>query len=156
MTFAGFAMPRLLDKPLSKPAERGPVQTTTVRRSEAADLGECTAAGVHAIFTPTRLYICVAMEPKPDALAAQREADKREAAGLFEVDALWSAAAVNARWGKKAVLCSGDGQVLESAASGSRGMTDVGAKEAFFEFHMPERCPEELYLGCGSARLRVR
>ena len=156
MTIAGFAIPRLLDRPKAAQAQRRPVPATTMRRSETTDLGECIATGVHAIFSQTRMYICVAMEPKPDALAAQHRADQREAAGLFEVDMMWSAAAVNARWGRKATLCDAQGHVLESAVCGARGMTDAGAKEVFFEFHMPERCPDELYLSDGTAQIRIK
>ena len=156
MTIAGFAIPGLRGKLKGGQAAHRPLQTQTFRRSETADLGECVATGVHAIFSPLRMYICVSMEPKPEALAAQHEADQREAAGLFAVDAMWSAAAVNARWGRRAVLCTADGRALEGAVCGARGMTDAGAKEVFFEYHMPERCPDELYLSDGAARVRVR
>ena len=132
------------------------IRTTTARRSETADLGESIATGVHAIYGPVRLYLCVSMEPKPEALAAQREADRRQAAGMFKVDALWSAAAVNARWARRALLVDADGGVLEGAVCGAQGMTEAGAREVFFEFNALERYPEEMYLSDGHARLRVR
>ena len=156
MTIAGFAIPRLFDKPRNAPAPRRPFQVETVRLNEASDLGECAATGVHAIYAQVRIYICVSMEPKPDALAAQREADRKQAAGLFEVDAMWRAAAVNARWGRGAVLCDAQGQVLEGAVFGARGMTDAGAREVFFEFHALEHYPDEIYLTDGKTRIRVR
>lgn len=130
--------------------------TTTARRSETADLGESVATGVHAIYGPVRLYLCVSMEPKAEALAAQREADRRQAAGLFEVDVLWSAAAVNARWARRALLVDADGGVLEAAVRGAQGMTEAGAREVFFEFNALEQYPDEMYLSDGHARLRVR
>lgn len=156
MTIAGFAVPRLFDKPRSAPAPRRPFPVETVRLSERSDLGECVATGVHAIYAQVRIYICVTMEPKADALAAQREADRKQAAGMFEVDAMWSAAAVNARWGRRAFLCGEDGQTLEGAVCGARGMTDAGAREVFFEFAAMERYPEVIYLTDGNTRVRVR
>ena len=138
-------------------APRRPVfLTTTARRSETADLGESVATGVHAIYGPVRLYLCVSMEPKAEALAAQREADRRQAAGQFEVDALWSAATVNARWARRALLIDANGEVLEGAVRGAQGMTEAGAREVFFEFNALERYPDEMYLSDGRARLRVR
>ena len=71
----------------------------------------------------------MAMQPKPEALHAQRLADKKAAAGHFDVDENWSAAEVNARWGKRAVLTDGSGRVLDHAVLGARGMTDAGARE---------------------------
>ena len=130
--------------------------TTTARRSERVDLGESIATGVHVIYGPVRLYLCVSMEPKAAALERQREADKRQAAGLFRVDALWSAAAVNARWARHALLCDAQGEVLEGAVRGAQGMTDAGAREVFFAFNALERYPEAMYLSNGHARLRVR
>ena len=120
------------------------------------DLGESIATNVHAIYTPTRLYLCVTMEPKPDALDAQLAADRRLAAGHFEVDKLWSAASVNARWARKAVLTDEAGGSLEAAMLGARGMTDAGAKEVFFEFGALDAYPERMYLTNGDARVRVR
>ena len=156
MTIAGFTVPRLFDRPKAAPPPRRPFPVETVRRNERCDLGECVATGVHAIYAQVRIYICVTVEPKADALAAQREADRKKAAGLFEVDAMWSAAAVNARWGRRAFLCDAQGQTLEGAVCGARGMTDAGAKEIFFEFAAMERYPEEIYLTDGQTRVRVR
>lgn len=45
-----------------------------------SDLGESIASGVHVIYSPVRLYLCVSMQPKPEALHAQKEADRRMAA----------------------------------------------------------------------------
>ena len=150
-------MGRLFGSAAERNAPRRPVfLTTTARRSERTDLGESVATGVHAIYGPVRLYLCVSMEPKAAALARQREADKRQAAGLFRVDALWSAAAVNARWARHALLCDAQGEVLEGAVRGAQGMTDAGAREVFFAFNALERYPEAMYLSDGHARLRVR
>lgn len=136
------------------PRRTAPSETTTIRA--LSDLGESIAASVHVIYGHVRLYLCVSMEPKPDALSAQIKADKRLAAGMFEVDELWSAAAVNARWARRAVLTDGEGHVLEAAVRGARGMTDAGAKEVFFEFNALDGYPEEMYLSDGQARVRVR
>ena len=82
------------------PREISGNRTATLRA--LSDLGESVASSVHAIYSPIRLYLCVAMEPKPDALSRQHEADRKTAAGHFEVDANWSAAEVNARWARHA------------------------------------------------------
>lgn len=111
---------------------------------------------MHAIYAQSRLYLCVAMQPKPEALHAQRLADKKAAAGHFDVDENWSAAEVNARWGKRAVLTDGSGRVLDHAVLGAKGMTDAGAREVFFEFNALESYPEPMYLAAGDARVRVR
>ena len=150
-------MGRLFGSAAERNAPRRPVfLTTTARRSERTDLGESVATGVHAIYGPVRLYLCVSMTPKEEALAAQREADRKQAAGLFEVDALWSAAAVNARWARRALLVDADGGVLEGAICGAQGMTEAGAREVFFAFNALECYPEEMYLSDGHIRLRVR
>ena len=115
-----------------------------------------SASGVHAIYAQSRLYLCVAMQPKPEALSAQKLADKKAAAGHFDVDENWSAAEVNARWGKRAVLTDENGRVLDGAVLGARGMTDVGAREVFFEFNALDHYPETMYLAVGDARVRVR
>lgn len=155
--FTGLAMPAFLSTTRRRETPKRPVfRTTTCRRSETADLGESIATGVHVIYGPVRLYLCVTMEPKPEALAAQQRADKKLAAGMFEVDALWSAAAVNARWARGAVLRDGDGAVLEGAVCGARGMTDAGAREVFFEFNALDTYPDELYLANGETRVRVK
>ena len=57
------------------------------------------------------------------------------------MDENWSAAEVNARWGKRAVLTDGSGRVLDHAVLGARGMTDAGAREVFFEFNALEQLP---------------
>lgn len=129
-------------------------QTATMRA--LSDLGESIASGVHAIYSPVRLYLCVAMEPKPDALRAQIDADRRAAKGMFEVDENWSAAEINARWARSATLTDGEGNVLDRAVSGARGLTDIGAKEVFFEFGALETYPETMYLVSGETRVRVR
>ena len=113
-------------------------------------------SGGHAIFAQRRLSLCVPMQPKPEALSAQKLADKKAAAGHFDVDENWSAAEVNARWGKRAVLTDENGRVLDGAVLGARGMTDVGAREVFFEFNALDHYPETMYLAVGDARVRVR
>ena len=138
-----------------RPERKAPPSTTATMRA-LSDLGECVASNVHAIYTQTRLFLCVTMEPKPDALRAQAEADRRLAAGHFTVDRLWSAASVNARWAQGAVLTDGDGRVLPGAMRGARGMTDAGAKEVFFEFCALDAYPERMYLQNGDTRVRVR
>lgn len=130
--------------------------SATVTMRALIDVGESIAHSVHVIYSPNRLYLCVAMEVKPEALAAQQAADKKMAAGMFKVDPLWSAAAVNARWARKAVLVDGDGRELFAAMNGARGMTDAGAKEVFFEYNALESYPEKMYLAADGIRIRVR
>lgn len=143
------------DRRPSAPRREIPGNKTATMRA-LSDLGESIASGVHAIYSPVRLYLCVAMEPKPDALRAQIDADRRAAKGMFEVDENWSAAEVNARWAKRATLTDGEGNVLDRAVSGARGLTDIGAKEVFFEFGAMEIYPETMYLVSGDTRVRVR
>lgn len=154
-TFGGISMPKLFN-PKQETQRPQPPRARTHHRREETDLGESIATGVHAIFGAVRLYLCVAMEPKADALAAQQEEDRRHAAGLFNVDAMWSAAAVNARWARRAVLCDESGRTLEGAVCGARGMTDAGAKEVFFEFNALETYPDALYLTDGHTRVRIQ
>jgi len=135
---------------------REPAGNTTATMRALSDLGDSVASGVHVIYSPVRLYLCVAMEPKPDALRAQIAEDKRMAAGMFTVDENWSAAEVNARWAKRATLTDGEGNVLSRAVAGARGLTDTGAKEVFFEFNAMDTYPESMYLDDGKARVRVR
>lgn len=156
MTIAGFTVPRLFDKPKGAPAPRRAYPVETVRLNETRDLGECVATSVHAIYARGSIYISVTMEPKEDALKAQCEADRKQAAGLFEVDRLWSAAAVNTKWGRRAYLCDAQGQALEGTLCGARGLTDAGAREVFFEFTAMEHYPEKMYLTDGKTRIRVR
>lgn len=153
---------QLLEKLFGKEPEkkeperkRAPSNTTTSMRA-LTDLGDSIAASVHVIEANTRLYLCVAMEPKPDALAAQMERDRKQAAGMFEVDRTWSAAEVNKSWARKAVLIDGDGHILYKAMDGARGMTEAGAKEVFFEFNALDAYPEKLYLTNGKTRIRVK
>lgn len=147
-----FAPPQRQPEP---PARRALPNTTTSLRA-LTDLGESIAASVHVIEASQRLYLCVAMTPKPDALCAQMERDKRMAAGMFEVDRTWSAAEVNKRWAKEAVLTDEDGCLLRGAMNGARGMTDAGAKEVFFEFNAMDSYPERMYLSNGTTRVRVK
>lgn len=135
-------------------ASKPPSVTVTMRA--LVDIGESVVTNVHAIYTATRIFLCVTMEPKPDALDAQAEADRKLAAGHFKVDRLWSAASVNARWARGAVLTGADGRPLDAANHGARGMTDAGAREVFFEFCAMEAYPERMYLQNGNARVRVR
>ena len=142
------------ENPIAIPRRRAPSNTGTFRA--LVDVGESIVSGVYAIYSPVRLYLCVTMTPKPDALAAQREADRRQAAGLFEVNEHWSAAAVNARWGRRAVLTDENGHPIAEALRGARGMTDAGAKECFFEFSGMTTYPDKMYLTTPEARVRVR
>lgn len=135
---------------------RRTADSTTMTLRALSDLGDSVASSVHVIASPTRLYLCVSMEAKPDALRAQMEADRRTAKGMFEVDENWSAAEVNARWARGAVLTDEDGEVLTQAVAGARGMTDAGAREVFFEFNATENYPDTMYLANKDARVRVR
>ena len=149
---------KLLQKEPEKkepPRRSAPGNTTTSMRA-LTDLGESIVASVHVIEATTHLYLCVSMEPKPDALAAQMERDRKQAAGMFEVDETWSAAEVNKRWAKNAVLVDESGERLERAMAGARGMTEAGAKEVFFEFNALEYYPEKMYLTNGRSRVRVK
>ena len=128
--------------------------TATMRA--LVDVGESIAHSVHVIYSSAHLYLCLAMEVKPEALEKQQAADKKAAAGMFKVDPLWSAAEVNARWARKAVLIDEDGSELYAATSGARGMTDTGAKEVFFEYNAMENYPEKMYLMADGIRIRVR
>lgn len=153
---------KLLEKLFAKEPEkkeperrRAPSNTTTSMRA-LTDLGDSIAASVHVIEATSHLYLCVAMEPKPDALAAQMKKDKKQAAGMFEVDRTWSAAEVNKNWAKDAVLIDADGHILHKAMDGARGMTEAGAKEVFFEFNALDVYPEKVYLSNGKTRIRVK
>ncbi|MBQ3223241.1 MAG: hypothetical protein IJB41_06480 [Clostridia bacterium] len=153
---------KLLEKLFAKGPEkkeperrRAPSNTTTSMRA-LTDLGDSIAASVHVIEGPSHLYLCVAMEPKPDALAEQIQKDKKQAAGMFEVDRTWSAAEVNKSWAKDAVLIDADGHILHRAMDGARGMTEAGAKEVFFEFNALDVYPEKVYLTNGKTRIRVK
>ncbi|MBQ2989960.1 MAG: hypothetical protein IJD60_01560 [Clostridia bacterium] len=137
------------------PVRRTPGRETMTMRA-LSDLGECIATSTHVIYGNVRLYLCVTMEPKPDALRAQIEADRKAARGMFSVDEMWSAAEVNKRWAKDAVLTDAQGRVIERTLIGSRGMTDAGAKEVFFEFNALDIYPEQMYLTNGETRIRVR
>ena len=134
-------------------ANRG---SATVTMRALIDVGESIAYSVHVIYSSVRLYLCVAMEVKPEALARQQEADRKMAAGMFKVDPMWSAATVNARWARKAVLVDGEGNELYAAMHGARGMTDAGAKEVFFEYNALESYPEKMYLEADGVKIRVR
>jgi len=137
------------------PRKRAPANTTTSMRA-LTDLGDSIAASVHVIEASSRLYLCVAMEPKPEALARQMEKDRKMAAGMFEVDRTWSAAEVNKSWAKDAVLIDGEGHILRKAMDGARGMTEAGAKEVFFEFNALDVYPEKVYLTNGKTRVLVK
>lgn len=147
----------LTKEPEKKEPERRRVPSNTTMSMRAlTDLGSSIASSVHVIEGPSHLYLCVAMEPKPDALAAQMQKDKKQAAGMFEVDRTWSAAEVNKSWAKDAVLIDADGHILSRAMDGARGMTEAGAKEVFFEFNALDVYPEKLYLSNGKTRIRVK
>ena len=136
LSFAALSINRFFTTAPKLERETPGNRTATLRA--LSDLGESVASSVHAIYAQSRLYLCVAMQPKPEALHAQRLADKKAAAGHFDVDENWSAAEVNARWARHAVL------------------TDAGAREVFFEFNALESYPEPMYLAAGDARVRVR
>jgi len=153
---------KLLEKLFGKEPEekeperrRAPSNTTTSMRA-LTDLGDSIAASVHVIEAPSHLYLCVAMEPKPEALAAQMQRDKKQAAGMFEVDSTWSAAEVNRSWARDAMLIDEDGHILHKAMEGARGMTEAGAKEVFFEFNALDVYPQKMYLSNGKTRIRVK
>ena len=154
LSFAALSINRLFTT-APKPERETPGNRTATLRA-LSDLGESVASSVHAIYAQSRLYLCVAMQPKPEALHAQRLADKKAAAGHFDVDENWSAAEVNARWARHAVLTDAGGQVLEGAIRGARGMTDAGAREVFFEFNALDTYPEPMYLAAGDARIRIK
>ena len=46
--------------------------------------------------------------------------------------------------------------VAQLALAGARGVTDVGAKEVFFEYNALESYPERMYLNVDGVRVRVR
>lgn len=137
------------------PRKKAPGNTTMSMRA-LTDLGDSIAASVHVIEASAHLYLCVAMEPKPEALLRQMEKDRRMAAGMFEVDETWSAAEVNKGWARGAVLVDGEGRIVTRAMNGARGMTEAGAKEVFFEFNALDVYPEKMYLANGNTRIRVR
>ena len=90
LSFAALSINRLFTT-APKPERETPGSRTATLRA-LSDLGESVASSVHAIYAQSRLYLCVAMQPKPEALHAQRLADKKAAAGHFDVDENWSAA----------------------------------------------------------------
>ena len=134
-------------------ANRG---SSTMTMRALVDLGESVAYSVHVIYSSIHLYLCVAMEVKPEALAAQQAEDKKMAAGLFKVDPLWSAATINARWARKAILTDENGNEIYAATNGARGMTDAGAKEVFFEYNALDSYPEKMYLSADGVRIRIK
>ena len=140
-----FAKPK--KEPVKPAPQKKKLNSTTMTMRALSDLGESIASSTH---------LCVTMEPKPEALQAQMAKDKRAAKGMFEVDEMWSAAEVNKRWAKDAVLTDGEGHVIDSALIGARGMTDAGANEVFFEFNALDIYPEKMYLANGETRIRVR
>lgn len=153
---------RLLAKLLHKepekkePPRRAPSSNTTTSMRALTDLGDSIVASVHVIEATTHLYLCLAMEPKPEAVMEQMEKDRKMAAGMFEVEETWSAAEVNKRWAKDAYLVDSEGNRLERAMNGARGMTEAGAREVFFEFNALDVYPEKLYLTNGRSRVRVK
>ena len=75
LSFAALSINRFFT-PAPKVKRETPGSRTETLRA-LSDLGESIASGVHAIYAQSRLYLCVAMQPKPEALHAQRLADKR-------------------------------------------------------------------------------
>ena len=53
-------------------------------------------------------------------------------------------------------LTDQDGNVIDGALIGARGMTDAGANEVFFEFNALDIYPQKMYLSNGETRIRVR
>ena len=160
MNMPGFGT-TALSQLFAQPVRRRRAQTRapgaeTATLHALVDVGESVVSNVHVIYSAVRLYLCVTMEVKPQALAAQAARDRRTAAGMFEVDENWSAAEVNRRWARRAVLTDGDGNPLDAAMAGARGVTDVGAREVFFEYNALESYPERMYLDADGARVRVR
>lgn len=160
MFSAAALLESLFARPEKKPEKKAPAKKTpgsvTMTMRALSDLGESIASSTHVIYGNVRLYLCVTMEPKPEALNAQIARDKRAAKGMFEVDEMWSAAEVNKRWAKDAVLTDQDGNVIDGALIGARGMTDAGANEVFFEFNALDIYPQKMYLSNGETRIRVR
>ena len=74
LSFAALSINRFL-RPRRSPNGRRPA---TARRPARAlrSGGERRFRAMHAIYAQSRLYLCVAMQPKPEALHAQRMADK--------------------------------------------------------------------------------
>ena len=83
LSFAALSINRFFT-PAPKVKRETPGSRTETLRA-LSDLGESIASGVHAIYAQSRLYLCVAMQPKPEALSAQNLADKKAAAGHFDV-----------------------------------------------------------------------
>ena len=79
LSFAALSINRFFTT-APKPERETPGNRTATLRA-LSDLGESVASSVHAIYAQSRLYLCVAMQPKPEALHAQRLADKKAAAG---------------------------------------------------------------------------
>ena len=75
LSFAALSINRFFT-PAPKVKRETPGSRTETLRA-LSDLGESIASGVHAIYAQSRLYLCVAMQPKPEALSAQKLADKR-------------------------------------------------------------------------------
>ena len=119
LSFAALSINRFFT-PAPKPERETPGSRTATLRA-LSDLGESVASSVHAIYAQSRLYLCVAMQPKPKRFTPKGWRIKRPPQGHFDVDENWSAAEVNARWGKRAVLTDGSGRVLDHAVLGARG-----------------------------------
>ena len=79
LSFAALSINRFFTTAPKLERETPGNRTATLRA--LSDLGESVASSVHAIYAQSRLYLCVAMQPKPEALHAQRLADKKAAAG---------------------------------------------------------------------------
>ena len=70
LSFAALSINRFFTPAPTVKRETPGSRTETLRA--LSDLGESIASGVHAIYAQSRLYLCVAMQPKPEALHAQR------------------------------------------------------------------------------------
>ena len=145
LSFAALSINRFFTPAPRAQRETPGSRTATLRA--LSDLGESVASSVHAIYAQSRLYLCVAMQPKPEALSAQKLADKKAAAGHFDVDENWSAAEVNARWGKRAVLTDGSGR-----GAGRKGHDGRGRAGGFLRVQRAGSLPGDDVSGRGRSK----
>ena len=79
LSFAALSINRFFT-PAPKVKRETPGSRTETLRA-LSDLGESIASGVHAIYAQSRLYLCVAMQPKPEALSAQKRGGSQRPLG---------------------------------------------------------------------------
>ena len=70
LSFAALSINRFFTTAPKLERETPGNRTATLRA--LSDLGESVASSVHAIYAQSRLYLCVAMQPKPEALQRAR------------------------------------------------------------------------------------